>query len=107
MFTSHIVWRFRTRELHKRAKLEGVSFDELPEARRYQHPPREIVTLSTQSEMVEASRPGSDTNTPSSAALGESAKEARVVEVSTEHDLPLDLESGNFRISQFESGNET
>ena len=36
IFTSHIIWRLRTRKLRKRAKVEGIKFDDLPEARKYQ-----------------------------------------------------------------------
>lgn len=41
IFLSHIIWLFRTRELRKRAKLEGIDFDDLPEARRWQWNPSE------------------------------------------------------------------
>lgn len=40
IFTSHLIWRLRTRKLRKRAKLEGIKFDDLPEARKYQDHPR-------------------------------------------------------------------
>lgn len=33
---SHVIWRIRTRKLHARAKAEGIDFDNLPEARKYQ-----------------------------------------------------------------------
>ncbi|MCJ1437019.1 hypothetical protein MMC27_006403 [Xylographa pallens] len=36
IFASHCIWLFRTRKLRKQAKLQGVSFDDLPEARIYQ-----------------------------------------------------------------------
>lgn len=36
IFLSHVIWLFRTRELRKRAKLSGQSFDDLPEAQPYQ-----------------------------------------------------------------------
>lgn len=41
IFISHVIWLFRTRELRKRAKLEGIHFDDLPEARRWQWSPTE------------------------------------------------------------------
>ena len=41
IFLSHIIWLFRTRKLRKRAKLEGIDFDDLPEARRWQWNPPE------------------------------------------------------------------
>ncbi|MCJ1311593.1 hypothetical protein MMC25_005266 [Agyrium rufum] len=37
IFASHIVWRIRTRKLHRRAKAEGIAFDDMPEAKRYQY----------------------------------------------------------------------
>ena len=103
VFTSHIIWRCRTRKLHKRAKLEGVKFDDPPEARRYQHPQKEDTTPSTQSEMLEVSRPGSNMDSSNSADLDEIVKDVGAVKVSEEYALPRDLESGNFRISQFGS----
>jgi hypothetical protein len=33
---SHVVWRIRTRDLHRKAKEAGIEFDDLPEARKYQ-----------------------------------------------------------------------
>lgn len=36
IFASHVIWLIRTRKLRQRAKLEGVDFDDLPEARKYQ-----------------------------------------------------------------------
>ena len=36
IFISHGLWLLRTLQLRKRAKLEGVKFDDLPEAQRYQ-----------------------------------------------------------------------
>lgn len=48
IFLSHIIWLFRTRKLRKRAKLEGIDFDDLPEARRWQWHPEE------------SARPGAD-----------------------------------------------
>ena len=38
IFTSHFIWRIRTRALHKKAELEGINFDDLPEAKKYQRP---------------------------------------------------------------------
>ena len=35
---SHVIWLWRTRHLHHKAKVLGVTFDELPEATRYQRP---------------------------------------------------------------------
>ena len=32
-----MIWLLRTRQLRKQAKLEGKNFDDLPEARKYQH----------------------------------------------------------------------
>ncbi|MCJ1286139.1 hypothetical protein MMC26_005483 [Xylographa opegraphella] len=46
IFASHCVWLIRTRKLQKRAKLLGVSFDDLPEARIYQDKKAETVTQS-------------------------------------------------------------
>lgn len=37
----HFIWLFRTRELRKRAKLEGKDFDDLPEALQWQWNPAE------------------------------------------------------------------
>lgn len=34
--TSHVIWRIRTRKLHAKAKAEGIEFDDLPEALKYQ-----------------------------------------------------------------------
>ena len=36
IFVSHILWRIRTRKLRKKAKDEGVDFDDMPEAAKYQ-----------------------------------------------------------------------
>ena len=41
IFISHIIWLFRTRELRKQAKLQGLEFDDLPEARQWQWNPTE------------------------------------------------------------------
>ena len=38
IMTSHIIWRLRTRNLHKRAKAEGINFDDLHEAIKNQRP---------------------------------------------------------------------
>ncbi|MCJ1416448.1 hypothetical protein MMC32_002785 [Xylographa parallela] len=46
IFTSHCIWLFRTRKLRKRAKLQGVSFDDLPEARIYQDKKAKTTTQS-------------------------------------------------------------
>ena len=35
---NHVIWLWRTRHLHHRAKVLGVTFDDLPEAIRYQRP---------------------------------------------------------------------
>lgn len=37
IYLSHMIWLLRTRQLRKQAKLEGKNFDDLPEARKYQH----------------------------------------------------------------------
>lgn len=36
IMTSHVIWRIRTRKLHAKAKSEGIEFDDLPEALKYQ-----------------------------------------------------------------------
>ncbi|MCJ1474009.1 hypothetical protein MMC13_002667 [Lambiella insularis] len=36
IFASHVIWLIRTRKLRRQAKAEGVAFDDLPEARKYQ-----------------------------------------------------------------------
>ncbi|MCJ1401980.1 hypothetical protein MMC11_005198 [Xylographa trunciseda] len=46
IFASHIIWLFRTRKLRKRAKLQGVNFDDLPEARIYQDKRAEMTIQS-------------------------------------------------------------
>ena len=33
---SHVIWRIRTRKLHAKAKDEGIDFDDLREATKYQ-----------------------------------------------------------------------
>ena len=35
-FLAHAIFLIRTRKLRARAKMEGVDFDDLPEARKYQ-----------------------------------------------------------------------
>ncbi|MCJ1247576.1 hypothetical protein MMC30_004791 [Trapelia coarctata] len=56
IFTSHLIWRLRTRKLRKRAKLEGIKFDDLPEARKYQDHSRgdDSIELGTEGVGVEA-----------------------------------------------------
>ncbi|SLM34789.1 PQ-loop repeat [Lasallia pustulata] len=39
IFVSHGIWLLRTRKLRKQAKLAGMKFDDLPEARKYQTSP--------------------------------------------------------------------
>ena len=54
IFATHLVWRIRTRSLHRRAKAEGVDFDDLPEATKYQVPSdRKIATRASSSLDVE------------------------------------------------------
>lgn len=36
IMTSHVIWRIRTRKLHAKAKDEGIDFDDLSEAIKYQ-----------------------------------------------------------------------
>ena len=54
IFATHLVWRIRTRSLHRRAKAEGVDFDDLPEAKKYQvHSDLKIATPASSSIDVE------------------------------------------------------
>ncbi|CAF9909867.1 MAG: hypothetical protein HETSPECPRED_009543 [Heterodermia speciosa] len=54
IFATHLIWRIRTRSLHRRAKAEGVDFDDLPEAKKYQVPSDgKITTPASSSQHVE------------------------------------------------------
>ena len=49
IFATHFIWRIRTRSLHRRAKAEGVDFDDLPEAKKYQVPSDRKITTPASS----------------------------------------------------------
>ena len=54
IFAIHLVWHIRTRSLHRRAKADGVEFDDLPEAKNYEVPSdRKSATLASSSLDVE------------------------------------------------------
>ena len=55
IFSSHVIWLLRTRTLRKKAKDQGVKFDDLPEARKYQGQEGQ----NTQSEVSDLSKPAS------------------------------------------------
>lgn len=82
IFIFHIIWLFRTRELRKRAKLEGIDFDDLPEAQRWQWNP------------VEKNRRGR------SAPLDVETGNASANQVTAETNLSVPRDSDSERIAQ-------
>ena len=55
---SHLIWRYRTRKLHRKAKGLGIPFDELVEARPYQRGEKKDFELERDSSDRLSTRPG-------------------------------------------------
>ncbi|KAL9120732.1 MAG: hypothetical protein Q9187_002711 [Circinaria calcarea] len=94
IFISHGLWLLRTHGLRKRAKLEGVKFDDLPEAQRYQVQrvkKSDADNASPRTDLIEAKNHPSDLERGSGVILSSNA--------STGSSNLKDLENGNGVIS--------
>jgi len=99
IFASHIIWRLHTRSLHKRAKLEGIKFDDLPEARKYQDHRSEDAIAARSAQSLEEGR-GVALECVEPSKVEGMPRDADSPDTMIGDDLPKDLESASLATAE-------
>ena len=92
IFLSHFIWLIRTRKLRARAKREGIEFDDLPEAKKYQWT-RSAAPAMANSEFSEIKRSAVVTDVPPDLEAGGAVDLPKESHVPIPKPISIDTES--------------
>ena len=92
IFLSHFIWLIRTRKLRARARREGIKFDDLPEAKKYQWS-RSTVPASPNSESSDIKRSAVVTGVPPDLEAGGVADLPKEPQAGILRPISIDAES--------------